>query len=155
MGWNYLSIPKLPVEVWEWIINFTPYCYQACNHLSILELKLNPVSKRGPRLGFQYRSNTKLSEIFLKDPGAWWHICAMMQWISSGSGEARHLSAPSHYLNQCWLIIKRVLRNKLQWNFNKIKRTCFHKMYLKILFVKYHLVSVSQNCKCGWGFNWQ
>ena len=28
-------------------------------------------------------------------------------------------SAPSHYLNQCWLIVNSTLRNKLQWNFNR------------------------------------
>ena len=27
--------------------------------------------------------------------------------------------APSHYLNQCWDIVKWTLRNKLQWNFNQ------------------------------------
>ena len=28
-------------------------------------------------------------------------------------------SAPSHYLNQCWLIVNWTLRNKLQWNPNQ------------------------------------
>ena len=28
-------------------------------------------------------------------------------------------SAPSHYLNQCWLIVNWTLRNKLQWNLNQ------------------------------------
>ena len=27
--------------------------------------------------------------------------------------------APSHYLNQCWLIVNWALRNKVQWNFNR------------------------------------
>ena len=27
--------------------------------------------------------------------------------------------APSHYLNQCWVIVNWTLRNKLQWNFNR------------------------------------
>ena len=27
--------------------------------------------------------------------------------------------APSHYLNQCWNLINRTLRNKLQWNYNR------------------------------------
>ena len=26
---------------------------------------------------------------------------------------------PSHYLNQCWVIVNWTLRNKLQWNFNR------------------------------------
>ena len=33
----------------------------------------------------------------------WWLICM----------------APSHYLNQCWVIVNWTLRNKLQWNFNQ------------------------------------
>ena len=28
-------------------------------------------------------------------------------------------SAPSHYQNQCWNIVNKTLRNKLQWNFNR------------------------------------
>ena len=28
-------------------------------------------------------------------------------------------SAPSHYLNQCWVIVNWTLWNKLQWNFNQ------------------------------------
>ena len=28
----------------------------------------------------------------------------------------QYWSVPSHYLNQCWIIINRTLRNKLQWN---------------------------------------
>ena len=32
-------------------------------------------------------------------------------------------SAPSHYLNQCWSIVNRTLRNKHQWNFNRNSST--------------------------------
>ena len=28
-------------------------------------------------------------------------------------------SAPSHYLNQCWVIVNWTLRNESQWNFNQ------------------------------------
>ena len=34
--------------------------------------------------------------------------------------------APSHYLNQCWLIVNWTLRNKLQWNFNRNKKLFIH-----------------------------
>ena len=34
--------------------------------------------------------------------------------------------APSHYLNQCWVIFKWTLRNKLQWNFNENKKLSIH-----------------------------
>ena len=50
-GWNYSSIPKL-----QWLHNwsfgmdkqFYPTYYNGCNYLSMLGLKLNHVSKRGP-----------------------------------------------------------------------------------------------------------
>ena len=34
-------------------------------------------------------------------------------------GSDNGLSAPSHYLNQCWHIVNWTLRNKLQWNLNR------------------------------------
>ena len=34
--------------------------------------------------------------------------------------------APSHYLNQCWVIAIWALRNKLQWNFNQNKKLFIH-----------------------------
>ena len=33
---------------------------------------------------------------------------------------------PSHYLNQCWLIVNWTLSNKLQWNFNKNRKLSIH-----------------------------
>ena len=35
-------------------------------------------------------------------------------------------SAPSHYLNQYWIIVNWTLRNKLQWNFNKKTKLFIH-----------------------------
>ena len=32
-------------------------------------------------------------------------------------------SAPSHYQNQCWNIVQKTPRNKLQWNFNRNSNT--------------------------------
>ena len=29
------------------------------------------------------------------------------------------LLAPSHYLNQCWFIVKSTIRDQMQWNLNK------------------------------------
>ena len=37
----------------------------------------------------------------------------------------------SHYLNQCWVIVSRTLRNQLQWNFTKIQKNSFTNMHLK------------------------
>ena len=52
MGWNYLSIPKLQwCNRWSLGINkyFISHFAGACDYLSMLGLKLNHVSKRGPR----------------------------------------------------------------------------------------------------------
>ena len=34
--------------------------------------------------------------------------------------------APSHYLNQCWLVVNWTPRNKLQWNINQNKKKFIH-----------------------------
>ena len=41
-------------------------------------------------------------------------------------------SAPSHYLNQCWLFINWTVRNKLQWIRIKIQKSLFTKMHLNM-----------------------
>ena len=47
---------------------------------------------------------------------------------------------PSHYLNQCWLIVNCTLRNKLQWIFFiKMQNFSFTKMHLNISSVKWWL----------------
>ena len=63
------------------------------------------------------------------------HICVnesgqhwLRQWCVA-------YAVPSHYLNQCWVIVNWTLRNKLQWNFDQ---NTFMKMYLKILSAKRH-----------------
>ena len=47
--------------------------------------------------------------------------------------------APSHYLNQCWVIINWTPRNKLQWIFSlvKIQNLSFTKMHPKLLSAKW------------------
>ena len=41
-------------------------------------------------------------------------------------------SAPSHYLDQCWVVDNWTLRNKFQWDFNQIQNFSFIKTHLKI-----------------------
>ena len=94
------------------------------NYLSILRLKLNHVSKRGPR-------------IFASAMAPGWLILLQLNgmlinslWPSdilwqqrSGSALAQVmaccLAAPSHYLNQCWLIISKVQWHSSEGNFTK------------------------------------
>ena len=44
---------------------------------------------------------------------------------------------PNHYLNQCWVIVNWILRNKLQWNFNQNTKFSFTKMHLKLSSAKW------------------
>ena len=53
--------------------------------------------------------------------------------------------APSHYLNQCWIIVNWNLRNKLQWTFNRNYTFSFKKMHLKILSGKWWPFCLSLN----------
>ena len=46
-------------------------------------------------------------------------------------------SAPSHELNQCWLIVNWTLRNKLQWDLNQNTSFSFMKMALKMSSAKW------------------
>ena len=45
-------------------------------------------------------------------------------------------SVPSHYLNQCWVIVNWNIRNKLQWNFNQNKKIFIHKNASENIFCK-------------------
>ena len=47
-------------------------------------------------------------------------------------------SAPSHYLNQCWIIVNWTLRNKLQWNVDQNIKLFILKMHLKKSSTKWH-----------------
>ena len=46
-------------------------------------------------------------------------------------------SAPSHYLNQWWVIVNWTLRNKLQWNFNQNIKLFIYEMHQKISSTKW------------------
>ena len=53
----------------------------------------------------------------------------MRQWIGSALVQimACRLSAPSHYLNQCWIIVNWTFGDRLQWNFDKNTNFFIHK----------------------------
>ena len=51
----------------------------------------------------------------------------MCHWIRSALVQIIvAYSAPSHYLNQCWVFVNWTLRNKLQWNFNQDTKLFIH-----------------------------
>ena len=73
----------------------------------------------------------QMTYICLIDLGHWF-----MQWLVA-------CLAPSHYLNQCWLIVSWTLRNKLEWSFNRIQTIFIKKMRLKCLYIIGHPISAS------------
>ena len=68
---------------------------------------------------------TNHSQHFLKCHKLFIMFLEMSQTIHSFSWNLTNIlnpqpaySTPSHYLNQCWVIVNWTLRNKLGWNFN-------------------------------------
>ena len=55
----------------------------------------------------------------------WTSSAFFRQWLGA-------CSAPSHYLNQCWLIVNWTLRNKRRWNSNLNTKLFIQKMHLKM-----------------------
>ena len=53
-------------------------------------------------------------------------------YVNSLRPSDTYMSAPSHYLRQCWNILDWTLRNKLHWNFNRSWNFLFKKMHLKM-----------------------
>ena len=62
-------------------------------------------------------------------PGVMWYLCTMPQGLHSWThrGWMTFIKflvtcpVPSHYPNQCWLIIQSALKNKIRWNVNQNK----------------------------------
>ena len=78
----------------------------------------------------KYLTHTLKDMIFIQH----WNYKPKMVWRPVFDFNASP-SAPSHYLNQCWVMLNWTLRNKLQWNFNK--SFSFTKMHLKISSAKW------------------
>ena len=65
------------------------------------------------------------------------HIC-VSEWVQHWFRKwLVAFSAPSHYLNQCWVIVNWNLRNKLQLNFNQNTKLFIQENHLKISSVKW------------------
>ena len=102
--WDEITYPfpnfnGCTVEVWEWISDFIPYFYNGCNYLSMLGLTLIHVSKRGPWQIQELSINSLWPGDAIWRHGARSTLAQVM---------ACCLMAPSHDLNQCWLIIGEV-----------------------------------------------
>ena len=69
------------------------------------------------------------------------HICVSdLIIIGSDNRWLVAWSAPSHYQNQCWNIVNKTLRNKLQWIFNRnsnifIEENTFENVVCEMLFI--------------------
>ena len=90
MGWNYLSIPKLPrLRRWSlWMDKwFLPPHYNGCNYLSMLGLKLNHVQ------GLLASKTNRCSAVnLLLDATIYSHMAFAIYTIS----ETHHLKLKSH-----------------------------------------------------------
>ena len=113
MGWNNVSIPKLQ-RYNRWSLGmdkyFIPHFTWAFNYLSMAGLNIIHVSKSGHRSPFNWLGFTLIS------PSA----AFIRKWTGSALFKVmawRQLE-PSHYLNQCRLIIW-TPRDILQWNSNQ------------------------------------
>ena len=67
------SFNDAPVEVWEWMHNFHPTLYWACNYVSVLELKLTMLVREVARVRWanlnRLHNSTVISYIQLNMPG--------------------------------------------------------------------------------------
>ena len=73
--------------------------------------------------------------------------------LNLGHNDGRFIynqSAPSHYLNQCWVIVNWTLWNKVQWNFNQntklfIHENAFENIVRKLAAIVFWLQCVKEN----------
>ena len=96
------------------------------------------------------------------------HLPLVLHICISESGQHRFrqwlvaYAAPSHYLNQGWVIVNWTLRNKLQWNFNKNTKRFIHENasenivceMVAILSWGRYLLSISQEIVSRWMLRW-
>ena len=75
------------------------------------------------------------------------------------------LKAPSHYLNQCWLIITEVQWHSFQAILQEMPQPTIAKIHLKMTYLKFHwnfpgdnesnngslMTPLNQRCGCTWG----
>ena len=90
--------------------------------------KLNHVSKRGPRP--QCVNSSPRSAAYMHH----WIGLAFVETMACR--QVVSYSAPSHYLNQCWVIVNWTLKNKLPWNFNQNTKLFIHKNASANIFCK-------------------
>ena len=99
---------KQKMRVLSWLTHhdksFHPKLYNGCSYLSMLGLKWFYVNSLWPRDAIrQLRSGSTLIQVM---------ACC--------------LTAPSHYLNQCWLIISKVLWHSSEGNFIRDTSATIH-----------------------------
>ena len=109
-------------ELWYWFQLHPRFCPNQCvseclstcqmikrNHCVVPKIKVTSA---------QTGSGTKYPE-GINIEAQWCHLATQI-WVSIGSGNmACCLMAPSHYLNQCWLIISKVLWHFIWGQFHK------------------------------------
>ena len=128
--WLWWSIPclvmlwflKLPEhqQTWYWLCSTdNTYCCSRVN--SLTWVKPDPRYDSNGTISFAIFNSLRPSDAI------WWH--------RSGSTLAQVmaccLTAPSHYLNQCWLIISKVLWHSSEGNFIRDTSATIHQSWLE------------------------
>ena len=60
-----------------------------------------------------------------------WFLIPMRRWPGSALVQVMGCSAPSHYMNQCWLIVNWTLTNKLRWILDRYTKHFIHENAIK------------------------
>ena len=72
-------------------------------------------------------------------------------WVNIGSSNGFCLTAPSHYLNQCWLIIRDIHIRAIS---QEMPQPSVTKIHLKITYMYLNLIQVSQGSMSLLKFHW-
>ena len=112
--------------------NIAWYWIHHCSGLSRIKMKIwiqkkHPIPRPNASCGVYFVWILKKIDRVITAP----HCMCQWTWSVLIQVMAFRLFGSKPYLNQCWSIVNWILKNKLQWNLNKIQNFSFKKMHLK------------------------
>ena len=126
MSWDLFCIGNSFLEFMA-VENSLSFSWLADKYLSANQ---KPASKKLFYLSWPNDCIDVKSVLFNSSPHSATYIC---QWMRSALAQKMWFRkrlvtylVPSHYLNQCWVIVNWTLTNKLQWNFNQNTKFFIH-----------------------------
>ena len=112
-------------------ILYTSSCYRTYIYIHmgcrLVLVKLHPITVHRPGLGECAVPVLNVTCCFL-----FFTICVLLCDNKTYTMMLVAYSAPSHYLDQCWIVVNWNIRNNLQWKLIKVQKFSFTKMHLKI-----------------------